>query len=340
MVVGIAVNFNEDCKNHQALKFLSEIVADDLKKVNQLIVKRMYSDVALIHQLTSHIVASGGKRLRPMLTLAAARMCGYKGEKHCELAAIIELIHTATLLHDDVIDESGLRRGDISANALWGNQFSVLVGDFLFSRAFELMIEYGSLTALGILSHASAELAESEIRQLTAAHNIKTDESTYLRIITGKTASLFAAACQLGAVAAKRSKIEQQALKTYGLNLGVAFQLVDDVLDYSAKQENLGKSIGDDFREGKITMPVILAFRHASENERTFWHHTLKEQKKSNKDLVQAIDLMNKHNAFNNSLEHARHFGSLAKDALHIFNDTPEKKALYSVADFCIERTF
>ncbi|NJM93119.1 MAG: polyprenyl synthetase family protein, partial [Rhodospirillaceae bacterium] len=230
----------------------------------------MQSPVALIPQLAGHIIAAGGKRLRPMLTLAAAQICGYQGLGHIRLATAVEFIHTATLLHDDVVDESDLRRGETSANVLWGNKASVLVGDFLFSRAFQLMVADGSLRILEILCGASAKIAEGEVLQLMTSNDTATTEQAYLEVIKGKTAILFSAACEVGAVLADRPKREQESLASFGLNLGIAFQLIDDALDYSAKQEALGKKIGDDFREGKITLPVILAFLRGEETEREF----------------------------------------------------------------------
>ena len=252
----------------KALDALVDLVEDDLKAVNRTIIARMNSPVALIPQLAGHVVAAGGKRLRPLLTLAATKLCGYLGERHIRLATCVEFIHTATLLHDDVVDDSALRRGQSSANAIWGNQSSVLVGDFLFSRAFELMIEDGSLKVLQILSRASSVIAEGEVHQLLTSNDTETSEAQYLEVIQAKTAELFAAAARIGAVVAERPDVEEEALRVYGLNLGIAFQLIDDVLDYSARQQELGKTVGDDFREGKITLPVILAFRRGDDGER------------------------------------------------------------------------
>jgi octaprenyl-diphosphate synthase len=319
---------------------LNALVADDLTKVNEVILRRMHSPVALIPQLAGHIIAAGGKRLRPMLTLAAARMCGHAGERHLPLAACVEFIHTATLLHDDVVDDSGLRRGLATANALWGNKASVLVGDFLFSRAFQLMVEDGSLPVLAILSRASAIIAEGEVAQLVTANDTTTSEQAYLEVIQAKTAALFAAACRIGAVVADRPKMEEDALHSYGLNLGIAFQLVDDVLDYSASQATLGKTVGDDFHDGKITLPVILAFRRGEEAERTFWRRTLEEQRQEEADLAQAIALMEKHGSLRDTVERARHYGAVARDALGIFPDGPAKSAFLDIIDFCIERVY
>ena len=253
--VGVVVTLDGERGTPSPLERLSALVADDLKAVNELIVRRMESPVALIPELAGHIIAAGGKRLRPLLTLGAARMCGYRGARQVRLAACVEFIHTATLLHDDVVDDSELRRGLASANALWGNEASVLVGDFLLSRAFELMVEDGSLAVLAILSRTASVIAEGEVMQLMTANDTSTAETTYLEVIEAKTAELFAAACRIGAVVAERPKVEEEALEGFGVNLGIAFQLIDDVLDYSAQQATLGKTVGDDFREGKITLP-------------------------------------------------------------------------------------
>ena len=319
---------------------LSELIADDIKAVNALIVQHMDSPVDMIPQLAGHIIAAGGKRLRPMLTLGSARMCGYQGTRHLGLAASVEFIHTATLLHDDVVDESDLRRGSASANAVWGNKASVLVGDFLFSRAFQLMVADGSLEVLDILSNTSAVIAEGEVMQLITTNDTETGEPAYLDVIRAKTAQLFAAACKLGAVVAERPKVEEEALDTFGINLGIAFQVIDDVLDYSAKQATLGKTVGDDFREGKISLPVILAFHRGNDDDRKFWRRTLEDQEQTEGDLEHAIHLMEKHVALEDSVKRARHYGAMARDALGIFPDSPHKKAFIELIDFCIERAY
>ena len=319
---------------------LSELIADDIKAVNALIVQHMDSPVDMIPQLAGHIIAAGGKRLRPMLTLGSARMCGYQGTRHLGLAASVEFIHTATLLHDDVVDESDLRRGSASANAVWGNKASVLVGDFLFSRAFQLMVADGSLEVLDILSNTSAVIAEGEVMQLITTNDTETGEPAYLDVIRAKTAQLFAAACKLGAVVAERPKVEEEALDTFGMNLGIAFQVIDDVLDYSAKQATLGKTVGDDFREGKISLPVILAFHRGNDDDRKFWRRTLEDQEQTEGDLEHAIHLMEKHVALEDSVKRARHYGAMARDALGIFPDSPHKKAFIELIDFCIERAY
>ena len=340
--MAVVVKFDpEQAKtNRRGLEPLQALVADDLSKVNRVIVERMDSPVALIPQLAGHIVAAGGKRLRPMLTLAAARLCGHRGERHVPLAAAVEFIHTATLLHDDVVDESDLRRGLATANAVWGNKASVLVGDFLFSRAFQLMVEDGSLATLGILSRASAIIAEGEVAQLVTANDTATSEQAYLEVIQSKTAALFAAACRIGAVVADRPRAEEEALDSYGLNLGIAFQLIDDVLDYAANQAQLGKTVGDDFQDGKITLPVILAFRRGEEEERAFWRRTLEDMNQEQGDLERAIQFMERHGSLRDTIERARHYGSMARDALGLFAESPEKQALLGLIDFCIDRAY
>ena len=338
--MGVVVDLDGEREKKPSLDALVALTGEDIKKVNQLIVDNMQSPVALIPQLAAHIVAAGGKRMRPMLTLAAARLCGYQGERHLGLAACVEFIHTATLLHDDVVDESDLRRGKPSANAIWDNKACVLVGDFLFSRSFELMVADGSLEVLAILSNASAVIAEGEVHQLMTANDTETSETAYLEVIEGKTAKLFAAAARIGAVVAERPKVEEEALDAYGMNLGVAFQIIDDALDYSAKQAELGKTIGDDFREGKITLPVILAFRRGNDEERTFWRRTLENLDQTDDDLAHAMELLKKHKALNDTFDRARHYGAIARDALGIFDDSPEKAALIEAIDFCIERAY
>lgn len=321
-----------------ALAALTTLVRDDLEACNRLIVERMQSPVALIPQLAAHIVAAGGKRLRPLLTLAAARMAGYRGDRHVALAACVEFIHTATLLHDDVVDESALRRGQASANALFGNKASVLVGDFLFARAFQLMVADGSLEVLRILSEAAATIAEGEVLQLITQNDTATTEAQYLAVIEGKTAALFAAATEVGAVVADRPAADQAALRAYGHNLGVAFQLVDDALDYSAEQERLGKTVGDDFREGKITLPVLLAFARGDDQERAFWRRVLETREQEEVDLSRAITLMQRHGAFADTVARAREYGDAALRALMTFPRSAERDALAGVVEFCVSR--
>ncbi len=322
------------------LKPIQELVAADMEQVNRLIVARLQSSVSLIPQLAGHLVASGGKRVRPMLTLIAARLCNYEGSRHQGLAASVEFIHTATLLHDDVVDDSDLRRGSATANALWGNKPSVLVGDFLFARAFQLMVEDGSLDVLRILSNASALIAEGEVAQLTTANDTETKETAYMDVIKAKTATLFAAAAELGAIVAERPTSEADALRAYGENLGIVFQLVDDVLDYNAREADLGKAVGDDFRDGKITLPVVLAFERGTEEERGFWQRTLEQGEQTEDDLAEAIGLMKRHGTLEDSMSRATDYAGRAKSALAPFDHSPVKQAMLDLVDFCIERIY
>jgi octaprenyl-diphosphate synthase len=317
---------------------LVALVEDDLAATNRAIVARMESPVALIPQLAAHIVAAGGKRLRPLLTLASARLCGYRGPRHVNLAACVEFIHTATLLHDDVVDESLLRRGLASANAVFGNKASVLVGDFLFARAFQLMVEDGSLRVLDILSRAAATIAEGEVLQLVTQNDLSTPEERYLDVIKGKTAALFAAACQVGAVVAARPEAEEQALAAYGMNLGIAFQLVDDALDYAADQATLGKTVGDDFREGKITLPVLAAYAAGDGAERAFWQRTIEESQQSETDLDEAMRLIARHGAIAATLERAAAFARHAQADLAPFPASALRDCLLAVADYTVSR--
>ncbi len=338
--MGVVVSLDREHGRKPSLDALTALVAEDMKAVNALIIARMDSPVALIPQLAGHVVAAGGKRLRPMLTLAAARMCGHSGLRQIGLAACIEFIHTATLLHDDVVDDSDLRRGLASANAVWGNKSSVLVGDFLFSRSFELMVEDGSLKVLAILSKASSTIAEGEVMQLITTNDTDTDENAYLEVIKAKTAHLFAAACRIGAVVADRPEAEESALTEYGMNLGIAFQLVDDFLDYTAKQATLGKTVGDDFREGKITLPIVLAFRRGDAAEKAFWRRTLEEMDHQAGDLERAIAILDKRGVLTETVERARQYGDAATRALDPFPDGAEKAIFAELVDFCIERAY
>jgi octaprenyl-diphosphate synthase len=309
-----------------------------MDKVNALILKRTVSDVGLIPELSQHLISSGGKRLRPMLTVAAGRMCGHTGESHVTLAASVEFMHTATLLHDDVVDESALRRGRIAARMLWGNEASVLVGDYLLGQAFRMMVEVGSLDALRILSGAAAVIAEGEVMQLTTAGRLTTTEDEYLGVISAKTAALFEAACEVGAVVADRPREEWAALRSYGRNLGLAFQLTDDALDYSGDERTLGKQIGDDFRDAKITLPVVLAYRRGGEEERAFWERTLEEGDQQDGDLDRAIELLGRSRALADTVDRAGHYAAIAADALGIFPDSPLRSALAEAAAFAVER--
>ena len=287
-----AVSTTERGRTGSGLDEVLARVEPELRRVNAIILDRLHSRVGLIPELARHIVAAGGKRIRPLLTLVAARMCGYEGDRQIRLAACVEFIHTATLLHDDVVDDSDLRRGIATANAVWGNKPSVLVGDFLFSRSFQLMVEDGSLRVLDILATASAVIAEGEVAQLITSNDTATTEADYLDVIRAKTATLFAAACRLGAVLGERPREEEEALAAYGLNLGIAFQLVDDALDYVTPAATMGKTLGDDFRDGKITLPVVLAYARGTNEERGFWRRTLEAGEQTPDDLARAASLL------------------------------------------------
>ncbi|GJD96215.1 polyprenyl synthetase family protein [Methylobacterium iners] len=338
--MGVVVPIEEGRSDPEAsLNDLVALVARDMERVNACILSRTGSEVEMIPEVAQHLIASGGKRLRPILTLAAADLCGYRaGDGAVKLAASVEFMHTATLLHDDVVDESDMRRGRVAARIKWGNEASVLVGDFLLGQAFRMMVEVGSLRALDILSAAATVIAEGEVMQLTAAKNTETSEDEYLAVIRAKTAELFAAACEVGPVLAERPRAEQAACRSYGMNLGIAFQLVDDVLDYGGASASLGKNVGDDFREGKITLPIVLAFRRGSDEERGFWRRTLERGEVEAGDLDAALAILRRHRALEDTTERARHYGAMARDALALFPNGPTKSALLQVVDFCIAR--
>jgi octaprenyl-diphosphate synthase len=328
-----------DLPEADALAELAALVGDDLLACNHVIVRHMQSEVELIPRLAAHLVAAGGKRLRPILTLASARMCGYGGgQRHVNLAACVEFIHTATLLHDDVVDASQLRRGLASANAVFGNEASVLVGDFLFSRAFQLMTADGSLEVLRILSDAAATIAEGEVLQLVTQNDLSTSEARYLDVIQGKTAALFAAACRVGAVVADRPEREALALAAYGTAIGMAFQLVDDALDYAADQRLLGKTVGDDFREGKITLPVLAAYQGGSAEDRAFWCRTIEASEQNDDDLEHALMLMDRAGAIDATLRRASLYAETAKQALAPFAPSSLRRGLMAVADYTVHR--
>jgi octaprenyl-diphosphate synthase len=336
--LGVVVPFEEARDPAESLKPLLEIVAEDMQAVNRIILDKAVSDVELIPELAHHLIASGGKRLRPMLTIASAKLCGYRGDGHVRLAAAVEFMHTATLLHDDVVDESNYRRGKASARLVWGNQASVLVGDFLLGQAFRMMVDVGSLEALDILSAAASIIAEGEVMQLAAAKNLETTEDEHFAVIKAKTAALFSAAAEVGPVIAGASRNDRAALRSYGMNLGLAFQLIDDALDYGGSSKDLGKNVGDDFREGKVTLPVILAYRRGTPAERKFWKAAIEDNQTSEAALEKAIGLMKRHGAIADTIGRAGHFGGIARDALAPLENTPQKAALLDVIDFCISR--
>jgi octaprenyl-diphosphate synthase len=321
------------------LDTLAARLEKDMAEVNRTILARMESHVPLIPELASHLIAAGGKRIRPLLTLASAALFGCDNGRQHRLAACVEFIHTATLLHDDVVDASDQRRGRASANALFGNEAAVLVGDFLFSRSFQLMVEDGSLDVLRILSNASAVIAEGEVMQLSTANDITTTEEQYFQVIRAKTAALFAAACEVGAVVAGRPAAECAAMRDYGMALGIGFQISDDVLDYAASEKRLGKSLGDDFREGKMTLPVIKAIAQATPAEREFWARCM-EDGPEDADFSEALSLLKKHKSFDASLNAARVHAEAGRKALMILPDSALRQELLDLIAFAVERDY
>ncbi len=318
---------------------LGEWLAADMEAVNAMIRARMASEHApRIPEVTAHLVEAGGKRLRPMLTLAAARLCGYDGPFHIHLAATVEFIHTATLLHDDVVDESTQRRGRPTANLLWDNKSSVLVGDYLFARSFQLMTETGSLRVMEILSNASATIAEGEVLQLTAAQDLATTESIYLQVVRGKTAALFSAATEVGGVIAGASAEQVQALYTYGDALGIAFQIADDLLDYGGTSAAIGKNVGDDFRERKLTLPVIKAVAQADAAELAFWERTIAKGRQEDGDLEQALAIMVRHGAMEAARDDALAWAAKARAAIDTLPDHPLRGMLSDLAAYVVAR--
>ena len=316
------------------------LTARGMNAVNAVILDRMQSAIPLIPALAGHLIAGGGKRMRPMLTLAGAALCEYQGTRHHRLAAAVEFIHTATLLHDDVVDGSELRRGKAAANLIFGNPATVLVGDFLFTRSFELMVEDGSLKVLKILSSASSIISEGEVDQLSAQRQIDTSEEHYLRIIGAKTAALFAAATRIAAVVAEKGEAEERALEDYGRNLGIAFQLVDDAIDYDSDASEMGKGKGDDFREGKMTLPVILAYARGTSDERAFWKDAIMGHRTSEADLAHAVALIRRHDAVSATRDRARHFAARAINALACFPPSQARAAMSEAAEFAVSRRF
>ncbi|MBB6467059.1 polyprenyl synthetase family protein [Aminobacter carboxidus] len=336
--MGVVLNIEKGKRDAASIKDLIDLTSADMGRVNELILSKAGSDVEMIPEVANHLISSGGKRLRPMLTLAAAQMFGYTGENHVRLATSVEFMHTATLLHDDVVDESDLRRGKKTARTIWGNQASVLVGDFLLGQAFRMMVEVGSLEALDILSSAASIIAEGEVMQLAAAKNLETTEDEHFAVIKAKTAALFSAAAEVGPVIAGASKNDKAALRSYGMNLGLAFQLIDDALDYGGSSKDLGKNVGDDFREGKVTLPVILSYRRGTAAERAFWKSAIEDGATDDAALEKAVGLMVRHGAIADTIGRASHFGEIARDALAPLEQTPQKSALVDVIDFCISR--
>ncbi|SIT03615.1 octaprenyl-diphosphate synthase [Paracoccus saliphilus] len=334
---GMAMGVNENVL--KPLDRLASTLSAEMEAVNALISERMSSRHApRIPEVTAHLIEAGGKRLRPMLTLAAAKMLDYPGEYHIHLAATVEFIHTATLLHDDVVDESRQRRGRPTANLLWDNKSSVLVGDYLFARSFQLMVEPGNLRTLEILANASATIAEGEVLQLTAAQDLATDEEIYLQVVRGKTAALFSAATEVGGVIAGAPQDQVQALFDYGDALGIAFQIVDDLLDYGGATETIGKNIGDDFRERKLTLPVIKAVAKADAEERAFWSRAIEAGDQRDGDLEHALTLLARHGAMEAARADALGWAGRAKAALAVLPDNPIREMLSDLTDFVVSR--
>lgn len=330
----------------EPLQKLLDYLASDMELCNRVIMDRMQSSVELVSQLAAHLIVAGGKRLRPLLTLASARLCGYEQQphenmpRHVRLATSIEFLHTSTLLHDDVVDESKLRRGIESANVVFGNAASVLGGDFLFARAFQIMTEDGSLDVMRVISQACATIAEGELLQMTTQNDLSTSIPKYFEVIYGKTAALFAACCRVGSIVADCSVKDEEALENYGLNLGMAFQLVDDALDYSAKQEELGKTVGDDFREGKITYPILIAYQKADVEEKKFWERVIEKCDQTDQDLKYALSLIHKHQALEATLQEAMSFANKACDAIRHFPESELHTLFEEIAQYTVTRHF
>lgn len=338
MTANKATKEKSEMRQADPMGSLSRTLKDDLAAVNKIIMERMQSDIPLIPELAAHLIAAGGKRIRPMLTLASAALFNEKSGRQYRLAACVEFIHTATLLHDDVVDESDLRRGKASANAIFGNEAAVLVGDFLFSRSFQLMVEDGSLDVLRVLSNASAVIAEGEVLQLTTANNLETTEEQYYKVIRSKTAELFAAACEVGALVAKRPPAECKALRDYGMALGIAFQISDDVLDYVAREDKLGKSLGDDFKEGKMTLPMIKAIAQATPAEKSFWKRAIADLDQKDGDLQEALEIMQKYKTIELSIGEARMYAEQGRQALAILPESDLRRDLEDLIVFAVER--
>ena len=320
---------------------LRNLVGIKLDSVSNVIKDKLASEINLIHKMTDHHLKSGGKRIRPLLTLATSKLCGYKdGNRDVNLAACVELIHSATLLHDDVIDSSDLRRGVKTANSLWGNQSSILVGDYLFSRCFEIMVDDGSQEILKLLSSTSSTIAQGEVLQLEHKGEIDVLEETYFNIINMKTAALFSAATRVGACITNKSKKEKDALESYGKNLGLAFQIADDALDYYSTQKIFGKEIGKDFFEGKATLPLIIIFQRANSEERNFLKEIFKKEKRNEDDFSETLALINKYKAVQESLKRAEYFVNVSYGALGVFDDSEDKKILQNLTGFSLNRSF
>jgi len=325
----------------EIIKFITDLCKEDLNSINRLIVEKIDSSVPLIQEISKYLILSGGKRLRPLLTISCFHLCD-RGKittyNHIGLAAAVEFIHAATLLHDDVVDLSRDRRGKLTANEVWGNKTSVLVGDFLFSRSFQLMTKYGNLNILKILSDTSVFISEGEVLEISNDKNLKMNEDTYFKIVNGKTASLFSAACQVGGISANIEENEIEVLKSFGTNFGMCFQLIDDALDYISTTKTMGKNLGDDFKEGKITLPVILAYGRSNNEEKKFWEKTISKLNQNPDDLLKAINIINKYNCSQDTIKRAKHFANVAIDSLSIFENNLYKESLIKLIKYSIGR--
>ena len=320
---------------------LKNLVGNKLDDVTRQIKYKLASEINLIHQMTSYHLKSGGKRIRPLLTLGSAKLCGYaNGNRDVNLAACVELIHNATLLHDDVIDNSDLRRGIKTSNTIWGNQSSILVGDYLLSRCFEMMVEDGSQEILKLLSSTSSKIAQGEVLQLEYKGEIDILDETYFDIINSKTATLFAAATRVGACITNKNKKEKDALESYGRNLGLAFQIADDALDYYSTKTIFGKEIGKDFYEGKVTLPIIFLCQKANSKEKIFLEKIFKKRNRSKLEFNETQNLIKKYNSIDACFRRAEHFVNISYNALNIFSPSNEKTILQNLTSFSLERSF
>ena len=325
-------------KEYDFFEDFSNWLQKDLNQVNKIILETLETDSSLVTDLSSHIIQAGGKRIRPLLTLATSKLCGYSGKRHLSLASVIEFIHTATLLHDDVVDSSKKRRGKKTANFIWGNKSSILVGDFLLSRAFKLLVNDGSLKCIDIISNVSEKISFGEVKQLMSVGKLNISESDYLEIIKYKTAELFSAACQLSSEISEINENKKKSLKDFGHFLGISYQIVDDTLDYFSEEKISGKEIGNDFKENKMTLPLILVFNRGNKKEKSFITHLIEKKKLDASNFNWIIEKMNKYNVLNDCLQKAKHFSIMAKDSLGTFSDNEDKQKLINLVDFLINR--
>ena len=332
------INLNRENQN-TPLDIFMKWLEPDIIKINQSILKNLLGSEPLISDLSNHIIGSGGKRIRPLLTIACSKLCNYIGTRHIELASVIEFIHTATLLHDDVVDNSKKRRGKSSANFIWDNKSSILVGDYLLSKAFRILINEGSIACLDIISKASVKISNGEVKQLVSIKNLHTNESEYLDIINHKTAELFSAACQIGGELSEISSEKKKCLAEFGTFLGMAYQIIDDSLDYFSDFKTSGKSSGNDLKEGKMSLPLILCYKRCDKIEKKIIEFIITKDKTNNSDFVKIIDLMTKYDIRHACIKKAKHFSTMAMDSLGIFPDSSEKEKLLDLVDFLIYRT-